>query len=438
MINRGNQGSAVSPLLWAFALAAILIAVSLSATRASSAGAQVQDGGIIIFDECAVVSVEVLASDALFTSVFWRFSPDGSLGITNKQVGETAVIGEVPANTELILGIHVNFTDRTFMTGPADRNPDNMVHAVVSGDTVGFEDKALGEPNADWDYDDAVLRITTEPCSFNLIVQVDPASTGTGSTEGSGTYPAGSDALAKAIVGPASTFVAWSGDCAGGSPADHVLMDADKVCNALFAAVEPPVEPTPQPTPEPTPAPEVEAAAIGIDNTLASANPAHVGEEVTFRVDVGLTDVPAENTAVVWYSFDDSELAYVAASYNGTDLSQCALMSAGVIHCDFGTVSSGFSYNLLFEALQVAEASTTEAALDADFDGGGPLDPAMAGPALADVDIIDVEGISLPPLGDGSVTAAGTGPSFQLVALLGAVVLATTGLAVRLRTGARS
>ena len=75
-------------------------------------------------------SVTVLDSDADFTSIFWRFGPDSNLGITSKQTGSTAVIGQVPANTELILGIVVNNTGNTFMTGPGDRNPDDLVHAI--------------------------------------------------------------------------------------------------------------------------------------------------------------------------------------------------------------------------------------------------------------------------------------------------------------------
>jgi hypothetical protein len=441
MNRTGNWRSAVSPLLWAFALAAMLLAVSLSASRAGTASAQAQVGDTIDIDGCYFVSIEVLASDADFTSVFWRFGPDSNLGVTSKQAGETVDLGQVE-DTELILGIVVQDTGNTFMTGPGSRNPDNQVHATISGNTVGFEDIALGEPNADWDYNDAMLELTLEPCpprEFNLQVIVDPASTGTGTTSGSGTYPAGSDALAQAQPGPASSFVAWSGDCAGGSPADHVLMDADKVCVALFAAVPQPtptVEPTPEPTAEPLP------STVGIDNTLASPNPARVGEEVTFRVDVTL-DVPAENTADVQYTFDDSELEYLSASFGDIPLSQCVLSGPGVIDCAFGTSSIDFSFDLHFEALKEADASTTAASLSSDPDADGPEGPIAAGPALADVDIIAISG-SVPDTGDGSVIAGSTTSYFgmsayQLVALLGFAVIVTAGAAAaRLRTGARS
>ncbi|MDA0351699.1 MAG: hypothetical protein O3A10_05770 [Chloroflexi bacterium] len=134
-----------------------------------------------------------------------------------------------------------------------------------------------------------------------------------------------------------------------------MLMDANKTCYALFLAA--PIDPTPAPTVEPTPAPTVEVlpSTVGIDNTLASPNPARVGETVSFRVDVAL-DVPAANTADVEYTFDDSELKYLGASWNGISLSQCSLTGAGVIDCAFGMVSIDFSFELTFEALKTADA----------------------------------------------------------------------------------
>jgi hypothetical protein len=421
--------------VFGLAAALALVAALLIAATPRHAGAQVQNGDTIVFDQCSIVTVQVQDSDALFTSVFWRFGPDTNLGITSQQVGSSVVIGQVPAGEELILGIVVNDTGKTFKTGPGSRNPDGEVHAIVSANSVGFEDKALGEPNADWDYDDAVLSISTEPCppqDYTLLVQVDPASTGTGTTEGSGTYPAGSNAQAKAIPGAGSSFVTWSGDCAGGSPAQNVLMDANKTCVALFSAVATPT-PTPTEPPTATPVPPIAGPEpqIAIANTRTSPSPATIGDTVVFRIDVSLTDVPLTNEAEVLVTFDDTHLDYVGAL-----TSDCALFSVGIV-CDFGSATAGFSFDLDFTALAVTDSTVTDATLGADYDGPGAGAPATAGPASADVAIVDVAGIQLPPLGDGSSQGSNPGAGWLLAALglvaIGGVTGAGAGLIRRRR-----
>ena len=108
--------------------------------------------------EC--VTIEVLQSDATYTSVFWRFGPDRSLGVSSKQAGEVIDLGEVPPG-ELILGIVVNETGLTFKTGDGSRNPDDRVHARIEGSEIWFEDTLGG---GDGDFNDAVLRVTRGPC----------------------------------------------------------------------------------------------------------------------------------------------------------------------------------------------------------------------------------------------------------------------------------
>lgn len=436
MTRTGKQRSAVSPLLWAFALAAMLLAVSMSAnTQRAHAAEPLEEGGTIVFGECSIVSGIVQPSDAAYTNVFWRFGPDVNLGVTSADdSGTPFVIGQVPANTELILGIKVQQTGNTFVTGPGSRNDDGAVHARVSGLLVEFED-VHADDGADWDYNDAVVVLSTEPCPrpVTLNLEIDPASTGTGGVAGGGSYELNQTAHPSATASEGSTFGGWSGDCGGFAATIDVLMDKNRTCFALFEAA--PVEPTPTPTPEPP----VETAGleIAIDNTLTSLNPARVGEDVTFRVDVGLTDAPAGNQVDVQYTFDDSELAYVSASSQGFDLSaQCSLSGAGVIDCDFGTATIGFSYDLTFEALVAADDSTTLATLSSDPDGDGADVAIVAGPADADVDIIVIAGPP-PKTGDGSIASTGS-TSLPLMALLGTTVLATVAGAARLRSGARS
>jgi len=408
----------------AFTLAIAALVVLSAVTDTSRAHAQVADGGEIRFEVCSLVTLEVQDSDAQFTSVFWRFGPgpEADLGFTNQQVGQPITIGEVPADTELILGIFVQETTNFFKTGPADRNPDTEVHAIVGifgPGTVGFEDKAAGEPNADFDYDDAVLVITTEPCrepeQVTLAVEIDPASTGSGGVAGGGTYDLGSTATASANPSAGSSFGGWSGDCAGLGVSNDVVMDANKTCIALFLA-----DATPEPTPPPIAGPP---PVIDINNTRTSPSPANVGDTVVFRIDVALADVPLTNEADVLITFDDTHLEYV-----GSITSACVLFPVGIV-CDFGPATAGFSFDLDFTALEVTPSTATDATLGSDYDGAGPDPAETAGPATASVAIVDVEGIQLPPLGDGTAAALGsTAGSGPLAGVLGIVLLgAVTG-----------
>jgi len=394
-------------------LVAAIALVMLAATAAGTgrAHAQVADGGIVIFEECRVVSLQVQASDAKFTSVFWRFGPDSNLGVNSQQVGQTISIGQVPANTELVLGIIVQETGNTFKTGPAARNPvDNRVHAIVDGGTVSFEDKALGEVWADWDYDDAVLSISTQPCpvvspQVTLTVVVNPASTGSGAVAGGGTFTLGSVAHPTASPAPGSTFGGWSQDCGGSSSNTDVVMNTDKTCLALFLSDAPTVTPTTVPQvagPPPT---------VDIANTRTSVSPANVGSTVIFKIDVTLAGVPLTNESEVLITFDDAHLAYV-----GSLTSECTLVSIGIA-CDFGPTTSNFSFNLDFTAVAVTASTATNATLGADFDGAGPAGATIAGPASADVAIVDVEGLQLPPLGDGSFGGPAGSRSASILAI---------------------
>lgn len=294
------------------------------------------------------------------------------------------------------------------MTGPANTP------------TVGFED--LFGSGADWDYNDAVLQLSTEPCevaqTVTLNLEIDPASTGTGGVGGGGSFALGATANPSASPAAGSTFGGWSGDCGGFAANIAVLMDKDRTCFALFLA--PPVEPTPEPTVEPTATPEPLGSTIDIDNTRTSPSPANVGDTVVFRIDVGLTDVPVTNEADVFITFDDAHLAYVGAL-----ASECSTIASGIV-CDFGAASADFSFDLDFTALAVTDSTATNATLGADFDGPGPGAAAVAGPASADVAIVDVEGIQLPPLGDGSF-ATGSSTSGPLTIALWVIALGSVG-----------
>jgi hypothetical protein len=431
----------VTLTLGALLAAAVFLAALLPAL-AGRAGAEV-GASIQLTNDCSVVSLQTQDGDASFVSLYlWYDGTNQLLGVSTNDAPTSVEIPQQFGPGELILGIRVLSSnpvhhDKFYYTGTGP-NSDGLPHADVTGGgssyTVGFEDSY--QYLIDEDYNDAIIEVTVEPCpvtDVELIVNVDPASTGTGSVLGSGTYALGSTALAQAIPGPGSSFVAWSGHCSGGSPAVNVLMDADKVCNALFEAVPVPTPTaTPSPTPPPPiPTPEVAGASIGIDNTRTSPSPANLGDQVVFRIDVELTDVPATNEAEVLITFDDGFLQYDSDSTGA-----CALYSIGIV-CDFGVAASGFSFDLNFTALQTTASTATHATLGADFDGAGPAGLTTAGPASADVAIVDVAGIQLPPLGDGSASSAQANATplaaAGLVILLGASAGTTLG-AVRRRS----
>lgn len=410
---------------WQFVLllsAAALVLLLSSSVGASRAHAQQAGLGapIIIGAACMDVTLVVQASDANYTSIFWR-EPDGSLGVTSKQAGTAINLNAVPAG-ELILGIVVNESGYTYKTG-SGVNPDGIAHATYDGTTVGFEDIYGG---GDFDYNDAVVSISMTPCQVEpelvvLSLSIDPFGTGSGIVTGEGIYAQGSTAHPQASAAGGSYLVTWGGDCSGNAASTDVLMTTNKHCTARFdAVVVPTPPPTPTETPTPTPTPEVEGAEVGIDNTRISSSPAPVGDEVTFRIDVTLTGVPDANEAQVLVEFDSSYLSYQSAS-----VAQCQLIGIGVA-CDFGQISTDFSFDVHFTALAVTNSTATDATLGSDFDGPGAGGNTVAGPASADVAIVDIAGVQLPPLGDGSSAIAGSsGSTLPLTAgivLLGAVL----------------
>ena len=189
---------------------------------------------------------------------------------------------------------------------------------------------------------------------------------------------------------------------------------------------QPTVVPTPEPTvvPTPEPTPEVLQAEIGIDNVRTSPSPALVGERVVFHIPVTLRGVESDNSSGVTVDFDPSKLAYLDSEYDGNSLSAlCSLMDADTISCDFGTSSADYAFDAVFVAAEVTESTATHARLFTSTAGN-------AGPATDDVAIIDVAGVPIPPLGDGTTA----GPSSRNgIAMLLLIAAAGTG-AISFRT----
>lgn len=119
-------------------------------------------GDSILTNGLGDVTVEVLPSDAGFTSELWLVSPGSPVFIaTNRDTGFVANLGTFPAG-EMIFELRVRDTGNAFQTGPGSRNGDGLPHADVTPESglsylVGFEDIFGG---GDMDYNDCVFRFT--------------------------------------------------------------------------------------------------------------------------------------------------------------------------------------------------------------------------------------------------------------------------------------
>jgi hypothetical protein len=147
--------------------AALAATVALSVLGcAASASAQAPPTGLgdQLFSTGGEIKVEVLPATAGLLSELRLYNADGTFTplATNREVGRVVTLPARPRDEELVFGIHIASRDHTFKIGPAERNPDGLVHARVqtTGERqydVGFEDLING---GDRDYDDNVFRFT--------------------------------------------------------------------------------------------------------------------------------------------------------------------------------------------------------------------------------------------------------------------------------------
>lgn len=140
-------------------------------------------GSKLYVQETGEVTLKFLGSDAGYDSWLFLNSPDVVNNIFHNHqtpVGTVFNLGSYAAGTELIFGIHVLDTDKKYYTGPASRNPDNVIHALVDDmyapntTRVGFEDLFGG---GDLDYNDVEFAFynvgsdnpVPEPATFLLM-----------------------------------------------------------------------------------------------------------------------------------------------------------------------------------------------------------------------------------------------------------------------------
>jgi hypothetical protein len=130
-------------------------------------------GAKVIVAETGNVTATYLGHSAAISNDLYLNSPSNGLGIIFNNhatpIGTTFNLGTFTAGTELIFHIHAHrsggadMTPRDYYTGPADRNADGIMHAIVDSaygpntTFVGFEDIWGG---GDLDYDDLKFSFT--------------------------------------------------------------------------------------------------------------------------------------------------------------------------------------------------------------------------------------------------------------------------------------
>lgn len=192
---------------------------------------------------------------------------------------------------------------------------------------------------------------------------------------------------------------------------------------------------TPPPTPTPTPvceancgggggetssessppvtpptAPQVKGSTAQITKVLSSANPARIGERVTFTVTLTVTgDVPVTGVSLV-DTYEHAYLRFVGSAPGGC-VSSAVDAARSQVMCVLGDMTPGTGgasgtrsavYMLTFDAVAVTSRTVDTVVAKADLDGSGPAALTTIGPASDGVTIIGFP-TALPKAGDGEL-----------------------------------
>lgn len=192
MIDSNNTKSFGRIPLFVALLSLLGLVMSTSAPARALPGtpqaAECQSGvGGRLFSNGGDVEVEILPADAGFTIELNLISPGPQRFVaTNRDAGSIVKLGSFPAGAELIFGVFVSATQRTFLMGPGSANPDGLPHAEVTcfgarRANIGFEDQMGG---GDKDYNDLLFTVRQpQSCNFSI----SPLSQSFGSGGGRGT-----------------------------------------------------------------------------------------------------------------------------------------------------------------------------------------------------------------------------------------------------------
>lgn len=142
------------------------LAVGSSIATSHSCAAPLYGASLIVDTDGEVVAT-FQGHSAGFTNELYLDSPANGLGLlfTNQTtpVGTQVSLGSFTAGTELIFRMHVVEDNYDYFNGPADRNPDAVIHAFVDDafiadeSYVAFEDLYGG---GDLNYNDLTFSLT--------------------------------------------------------------------------------------------------------------------------------------------------------------------------------------------------------------------------------------------------------------------------------------
>ena len=242
---------------------------------------------------------------------------------------------------------------------------------------------------------------------------------------------------------------------ATGTPAEgDPVQDSDSAAVTIFVEEEEPPDDDEPPTvtvvtPTPEPEPEVLGTSLAIDKALTSADPARVGETVTFDIELSFSGDTTVSDVTLTDVFENEFLAYTGAFFGDFELtcSEFANATAGhnSVTCAVGDVTPGSagspgsqSYTFRVEFTALAPTTPGRTLNQAWVEGTVEGSKVTLGPATADVEIVEVLGLQLPPTGDGSLfhaREAGTPIALWIVAAVAAAAttLGATGARVAIR-----
>jgi len=209
-----------------FAVAFLFLSLGLSsphkghADDQSTQTAECQGGiGGRLFSNGGELEVEMLAADAGFTIELYLMSPGPQrLIATNRDAGTIVKLGTVPAGVELIFGVFVRETQRTYVMGQGSQNPDGLPHAEVTcfgggRSNIGFEDQLGG---GDRDYNDLMctVRQPENSCTYAVTPKSQSFDPGGGSGTATVSVKSGCSWTTKSNV-------TWVVITSGGSGSDN-------------------------------------------------------------------------------------------------------------------------------------------------------------------------------------------------------------------------
>jgi len=209
-----------------FAVTFLILSLGLSSPLKGNADDQSQQSGECqggiggrLFSNGGELEVEMLAADAGFTIELYLMSPGPQrLIATNRDAGTVVKLGTVTAGVELIFGVFVRETQRTYVMGSGFQNPDGLPHAEVTcfgggRSNIGFEDQLGG---GDRDYNDLLCTVRQPENSCTYAVTPKSQSFDPGGGSGTATV-----AVKSGCSWTTKSNVTWIVITSGGSGSDN-------------------------------------------------------------------------------------------------------------------------------------------------------------------------------------------------------------------------